>query len=78
MIVAGVDVDRYASLPKECILAGCPIDGVVLDPFCGTATALEVALATGRRGLGIELNPKLAGEQERRLRGAQLGIGEAL
>lgn len=43
-------------LPKQCMLAGCPEGGVVLDPFSGTGTTGIVALEYGRRFLGIELN----------------------
>lgn len=45
-------------LPKRCILAGCPPDGVVLDPFAGSGTTLAVALSLGRQAIGIELNPE--------------------
>jgi DNA modification methylase len=45
------------ALAERCILAGCPAGGVVLDPFCGTATALLEANRHGCRGVGIELNP---------------------
>lgn len=62
-------------LARRCIVAGCPVNGIVLDPFVGTATTIEAALAAGRRGVGIELNEALATEQERRLSGVQLGIG---
>lgn len=44
-------------IPLRCIAAGCPEDGVVLDPFSGTATTGLAALQLGRRYLGIELNP---------------------
>ena len=37
--------------------AADPIPCVVLDPFCGSGTTLAVALATGRNGIGVELNP---------------------
>jgi DNA modification methylase len=47
-------------LPKVCILAGCPEGGTVLDPFLGSGTTLAVATRLGRRGVGIELNPKYA------------------
>lgn len=33
-------------------------DGVVLDPFLGTGTLLAAAEAVGRRGYGLELDPK--------------------
>lgn len=42
------------SLVKTCILAGCPEQGVVLDPFCGSGTTCAVAKALGRRYLGID------------------------
>jgi site-specific DNA-methyltransferase (adenine-specific) len=38
------------------ILASCPKDGIVLDPFCGSGTALQVAQRLGRKWVGIELN----------------------
>ena len=47
-------------LPRRCILAGCPPGGIVLDPFAGSGTVLEVALSLGRDAIGIELNPKYA------------------
>jgi hypothetical protein len=43
-------------LPETCIIAGCPADGVVLDPFCGSGTTIIAALKNGRRAVGIELN----------------------
>jgi DNA modification methylase len=39
-------------------MAGCPADGVVLDPFNGSGTTGMVALQNGRRYVGIELNPE--------------------
>ena len=44
-----------------------PIPGLVLDPFSGMATSGMVALAEGRRYLGIELNPKYAARSRQRL-----------
>jgi len=40
------------------ILATCPHDGVVLDPFCGTGTTLLAALNLGRRSIGIDISPR--------------------
>jgi site-specific DNA-methyltransferase (adenine-specific) len=42
------------ALVKTCILAGCPDNGVVLDPFCGSGTTLAVAQSLGRSYLGID------------------------
>ena len=41
-------------LVETCILAGCPDDGVVLDPFCGSGTTLLVAQRLGRKWIGID------------------------
>jgi len=45
-------------LVEQCLAVGCREGGVVLDPFCGSGTTLRVALATGRNGIGVELNPQ--------------------
>lgn len=47
-----------AEIPKRCILAGCPENGVVLDPFAGSGTTLAVAVSLGRQAIGLELNPE--------------------
>lgn len=51
---------HFASFPEalaeRCIKAGCPADGVVLDPFGGTGTTLKVARDLGRRAIGIEIS----------------------
>lgn len=38
------------------ILATCPPGGVVLDPFCGTGTALFAARNHGRKTIGIDIS----------------------
>jgi len=40
------------------ILAGCPENGVILDPFMGAGTTGMVAKMNYRNFIGIELNPK--------------------
>ncbi len=47
-------------LPRRCIEASCPEDGLVLDPFAGVGTTGYVALQLGRRFVGIELSEKYA------------------
>lgn len=49
------------------ILATCPRDGVVLDPFCGTGTTLAVAKALGRSAIGIDISPAYADVTRKRL-----------
>ena len=52
---------HYAAYPPKlvetCLLAGCPEDGIVLDPFMGSGTTGMVAAQMGRHFVGIELNP---------------------
>lgn len=44
-------------LVETCLLAGCPQDGIVLDPFLGSGTTAAVAKQMGRHYIGVELNP---------------------
>lgn len=55
------------SLARLCILAGCPQDGVVLDPFAGSGTTLYVARDQGCKSIGIELNGDYCELVKRRL-----------
>jgi DNA modification methylase len=52
---------HFATYPSElitpCILAGCPEDGIVLDPFGGSGTTAEVAIKNNRNAILCELNP---------------------
>jgi DNA modification methylase len=51
---------HFATFPEKlvepCILAGCPQDGVVLDPFAGSGTTLAVAQRLGRKSIGTDLS----------------------
>lgn len=51
---------HFATMPealvKPCVLAGCPVGGVVLDPFLGSGTVAKVAIELGRNAIGCELN----------------------
>ncbi len=40
------------------ILATCPNDGIVLDPFSGTGTTLCAASNFGRKSVGIDISPE--------------------
>jgi DNA modification methylase len=44
------------ALVKRCILAGCPVSGIVLDPFVGSGTTVKVARRLGRHGIGLDLS----------------------
>ena len=58
------------SLVETCILAGCPEDGIVLDPFLGSGTTAIVARRLGRRYLGIDCVAPYCEMAQRRLAGA--------
>ncbi len=62
---------HFATFPpaliEPCILAGCPQDGTVLDPFIGAGTTGLVADRLRRNCIGIELNPEYAAMAERRI-----------
>lgn len=46
------------ALIEPCILAGAPVDGVVLDPFVGSGTTAVACMRLKRKCVGIELNPE--------------------
>ena len=62
---------HFATYPPElvsnCIFAGCPKGGVVLDPFMGSGTTGIVANKLGRHYVGIELNPEYVEMARRRI-----------
>jgi site-specific DNA-methyltransferase (cytosine-N4-specific) len=60
-------------LPERCIKAGCPQDGVVLDPFAGSGTVGLVANRLSRRAILIDLNPAYLEQQMKR--NAQVPVG---
>lgn len=51
---------HFAPYPIELcfipILATCPSDGLVLDPFCGTGSTLCAARHLGRKSIGIDVS----------------------
>jgi site-specific DNA-methyltransferase (adenine-specific) len=51
---------HFATFPEKLVepmvKAGCPKNGIVLDPFSGAGTTVLVARNLGRQYLGIELN----------------------
>jgi hypothetical protein len=68
---------HFAAFPEDLCriptLATCPPGGVLLDPFCGTGTALLVARDLGRRAIGIDLAAPYVAEARRRLDAAAPG-----
>lgn len=70
----GFSEAHFATYPEElitpCILAGCPVDGVVLDPFMGAGTTAVVAVKNNRHYIGFELNPEYIEIAEKRIANA--------
>jgi DNA modification methylase len=61
---------HFATFPPElikpCILAGCPENGVVLDPFMGSGTTGVTAAKLNRNFIGFDLNPDYCNMANRR------------
>lgn len=66
---------HFATFPQDliepCILAGCPENGIVLDPFFGAGTTGVVAMKHNRKFIGIEINEKYADIARNRLKNIQ-------
>jgi site-specific DNA-methyltransferase (cytosine-N4-specific) len=66
-----------ATFPEDLIrpriLSSCPPGGVVLDPFCGTGRALEVAVREGRDAIGFERSAQQAKDTREHLRSLSRG-----
>jgi DNA modification methylase len=62
---------HFATFPTKliepCIKAGCPENGIVLDPFMGAGTTAMVARKLNRNYIGFELNPDYIKIAEKRL-----------
>lgn len=54
-------------LARRCIVASCPSDGTVIDPFFGAGSTGVAADRIGRNCIGIELNPDYAEVARQRL-----------
>jgi DNA modification methylase len=69
---SGFKGKHFATYPPELcirpILAACPLNGVVLDPMCGSGTTLLVAKALGRNFIGIDISREYCDMTEERLR----------
>ena len=63
---------HFATFPEKliepCVLAGCPKDGIVYDPFGGAMTTALVSLRAGRDYIMSELSPEYCKIGERRLK----------
>ncbi len=55
-------------LPVECIKLGCPVGGVVLDPFMGSGTTAVAAMRCVCHYIGFELNEEYYTNSLRRIK----------
>lgn len=62
---------HFAVFPERlvelCVMAGCPENGIVLDPFIGSGTTAVVAQRLGRKYVGIDSNPEYCEMAQSRL-----------
>jgi DNA modification methylase len=62
---------HFATFPEKlitpCVLAGCPENGIVLDPFMGSGTTALVAYKNNRNYVGCELNEEYIKLAEKRI-----------
>ena len=68
---------HFATFPKDliepCVLAGCPENGVVFDPFGGSGTTCIVAESQNRNSIMVEINPEYVKIAKKRIE-KELGI----
>lgn len=69
---------HFAVFPEKliepCILAGCPKNGLVMDPFFGAGTTGFVANKNSRKFVGLEINPEYAEIAKDRLSSVQIDL----
>ena len=59
-------------IPRQCILRFSKQGDTVLDPFVGSGTTLVVCAKLKRKGIGVEINPKIASIAQRNLQTLKL------
>jgi DNA modification methylase len=69
---------HFAVYPEDLckipILATCPPEGIVLDPFCGTGTTNKVAGDFGRKSIGIDISEEYIKIAKQRLAQQKLNL----
>lgn len=63
----GHPTPKNTAMLADALLDVMPLDGVVLDPFLGSASTILAADRIGRKGVGIELDPRFFDAAIRRL-----------
>jgi DNA modification methylase len=69
---------HFAVYPEDLckipILATCPPEGIVLDPFCGTGTTNKVAYDLHRKSIGIDISEEYINIAKQRVSQLQLNL----
>ena len=52
----GYPTQKPIALLERIIRASCPLDGIVLDPFCGCGTAIDAARKLKRQWIGVDIS----------------------
>ncbi len=63
----GHPTEKPTGILEPLIAYGCPLGGLVLDPFAGSASTLDTARQTGRRAVGVEADERYCEIAARRL-----------
>jgi len=70
----GNKLNHYAAYPQHLITkiikAGCPKDGIILDPFAGTSTTGIAAITLGRQYIGFDGSKEYVDMSNKRLKEA--------
>lgn len=64
------------ALVQPCILAGCPVGGLVLDPFVGTGSVGATAERINRRWVGVDLSYQDLAQKRTAQRGLRFAASE--
>ena len=54
----GHPTEKPTGILEPLIAYGCPIGGLVLDPFAGSGSTLDAARQSGRRAIGVEADER--------------------
>lgn len=69
---------NYATFPPDlirpCVLAGCPVNGTVLDIFAGSGTTGLVSIEENRNAILIELKPESVATAKNRISNCQINL----